>query len=105
MADKISATEGALRDGAEAARRAHDDVNATVRRIQGHLDTLRGAWAGDAAKSHDQLMQRWNADVQKLQNTLARFEESLRATERDQAATEESHQQTIKGLGSLMGGQ
>ncbi|TPW76746.1 WXG100 family type VII secretion target [Schumannella sp. 10F1B-5-1] len=105
MTDTISAAEGALRDGAEAARRAHDDVNATVRRIQSHLDTLQGAWIGSAATAHDQLTQRWQADVQKLQTTLAHFEEALRATDRDQVATEQSHQQTIAGLGGLMGGQ
>ena len=31
------------------------------------------------------------------------LEDALAGTERDQAATEEAHQQTISGLGSMMG--
>jgi hypothetical protein len=34
---------------------------------------------------------------------LVTLEDSLRGTERDQAASEESHQQTIGNLGSLLG--
>jgi hypothetical protein len=34
---------------------------------------------------------------------LVTLEDALRGTERDQAASEESHQQTISGLSSILG--
>jgi WXG100 family type VII secretion target len=102
--DRIAATQGALRAGADAVHAAHDDVADTVGRIQRELDELGPAWTGIAADGHVAMMRQWGADVEKLQTTLARLEESLRATERDQAATEESHIQAITGLGSMMTG-
>lgn len=104
MIDRIAATEGALRAGADAVHAAHDDVSDTVGRIQRELDELGPAWSGIAADAHAAMMRQWGADVQRLQAALARLEESLRATERDQIATEESHIQAISGLGSMMTG-
>jgi WXG100 family type VII secretion target len=103
MTDRIAATEGALRAGAEAVHTAHDDVAATVARIEREIDDLAPAWSGQAATAHQAMMRQWQDDVRVLQNTLAAFEESLRATERDQAATEAAHQQTIAGLNGMMG--
>jgi len=39
-----------------------------------------------------------------LQRSLDEFEHALRATERDQIATEESHSKTIAGLSGMMTG-
>ena len=104
MTDRIAATEGALRAGAEAVHAAHDDVSDTATRIEAELDDLRAAWSGGAATSYAQMMQQWQGDVRRLQATLAGLEEALRATERDQIATEENHQSVISGLTNLMGG-
>jgi len=104
MTDRIAATEGALRAGAEAVHTAHDDVSAVVTRIQGELDDLAGLWKGPAALQYQQMFERWQNDTVRLIRSLDGLEEALRATDRDQNATEQSHQQTISSLSSLMGG-
>jgi WXG100 family type VII secretion target len=83
---------------------AHDDVADTVGRIDASLDELAPAWTGIAADAHAEMMRQWGADVQRLQTTLAQLEDSLRATDQDQQATEASHQQRIAGLDGMMTG-
>jgi len=104
MTNQIAATEGALRVGAEAVNSARQDVAATVSRVDRELDDLRAAWAGAAATSYAELLQSWQRNATRLQRSLDEFEHALRATERDQIATEELHSKTIAGLSGMMTG-
>ncbi|KQQ92844.1 WXG100 family type VII secretion target [Leifsonia sp. YIM 134122] len=103
MADQISAEEGALRKGAQAVRETKTGVDQQVKKVRGEIDQLRGFWTGAAAGSFTTLMTRWDEQTRKLNEVLVTLEAALAGTEKDQAATEDSHQQTISGLGSMMG--
>lgn len=103
MADQISAEEGALRKGAQAVRETKAGVDQQVKKVRGEIDQLRGYWTGAAAGSFTTLMTRWDEQTRKLNEVLVTLEAALAGTEKDQAATEDSHQQTISGLGSMMG--
>ncbi|KQO96864.1 MULTISPECIES: WXG100 family type VII secretion target [unclassified Leifsonia] len=103
MADQISAEEGALRKGAQAVRETKTGVDQQVKKVRGEIDQLRGYWTGAAAGSFTTLMTRWDEQTRKLNEVLVTLEAALAGTEKDQAATEDSHQQTISGLGSMMG--
>ncbi|WP_296197552.1 WXG100 family type VII secretion target [uncultured Microbacterium sp.] len=105
MNDKISATEGALVRGAEAVSGAHVDIAESTRRVSSELDQICAIWQGDAARAYGEMMTTWTAGAARINQTLVHLEEALRATHRDQVATEETHQSTILGLGSMMGGQ
>ncbi|MCA0380393.1 MAG: WXG100 family type VII secretion target [Actinobacteria bacterium] len=104
MAEVISAEEGALRRGQQAVAEAKAGIDQRTRKVRGEIEQMRGFWSGAAAGSFTQLMQRWDAETVKLNNVLIELENALRGTEQDQAATEEEHQQTISGLGAMMGG-
>ena len=103
MADLISAEEGALKRGAQAVNSAKAGIDQQVKFVRGEIEQVRGFWTGAAAVAYTQLMNRWDEETRKLNEVLVTLEEALAGTERDQAATEESHQQTIAGLGSMMG--
>lgn len=104
MANVISAEEGALRQGAQAVAAAKAGIDQHAQKVRGEIDQLRGYWSGAAATAFTSLMNTWDEKAKALNQVLVTLEESLSGTERDQAATEESHQQTISGLGSIMGG-
>lgn len=102
MADVISAEEGALRKGAEAVNTAKANIEKQIKQVRGEIEQLRSFWTGGAAGSFTQLMNRWDEESNKLNNVLVTLEDALRGTEKDQAASEQSHQQAISGLGSMM---
>lgn len=103
MADLIAAEEGALKRGAEAVNTAKSGIDEQVKKVRTELDQVAGFWSGAAASSYTQLLGRWNDETTKLNQVLVTLEDALRGTERDQAASEESHQQTISNLGSILG--
>jgi WXG100 family type VII secretion target len=103
VADLIAAEEGALRRGAEAVNTAKAGIDDQVKKVRTELDQVAGFWTGAAAASYTQLLSRWNDETTKLNQVLVTLEDALRGTEKDQAASEESHQQTIGNLGSLLG--
>lgn len=103
MADQISAEEGALKRGAQAVNTAKAGIDTQVKKVRGEIEQVSGFWTGAASGAYTQLMQRWNQETTKLNDVLITLEEALAGTERDQAASEESHQQTISGLSSMMG--
>lgn len=103
VADVISAEEGALKRGAQAVNTAKAGVDQQVKKVRSEIEQVSGFWTGAAAGAYTQLMARWNQETTKLNEVLVTLEEALSGTERDQAASEESHQQTISGLNSMMG--
>lgn len=104
MADGIiSAQENALRKGAQAVRTAKGEIDGRIRRIEGDMESLRGAWSGQAAGVYQTLMSRWREEAARLNNVLITLEAAISQTEKDQAAKEEDHQTTISGLTSMMG--
>lgn len=104
MAQNIAAEEGALRDGAIAVNTAKGNIDRQIANVRGEIEQLRGFWTGAAANSFTQLLGRWDQESRKLNDVLVTLEDALKGTERDQAAAEEQHQQTISGLGSMMSG-
>ncbi len=103
MAQQISAEEGALREGAVAVNDAKNNIDRQIAGVRGEIEQLRGFWTGAAANSFTQLLGRWDQESRKLNEVLVTLEEALRGTEKDQAAQEDQHKQTISGLGSMMG--
>ncbi len=102
MADIISAEQGALRQGAAAVREAKSGIDQQTAKVRGEIESLRGYWSGAAAAAFTGLMNRWDEQVRTLNNVLITLEDALAGTERDQAATEQSHQDTIAGMASMM---
>jgi WXG100 family type VII secretion target len=104
VVDVISAEEGALRRGAQAVGEAKAGIDQQAKNVRGEIEQVRGFWRGGAALAFTSLMGSWDEQARKLNETLVTLEAALAGTEKDQAATEESHQSTISGLGSMMSG-
>lgn len=103
MAQQISAEEGALKAGATAVNEAKSKIDGQLSKVRGEIDQLSSFWTGAAAGQFTQLLVKWDEESSKLNNVLVTLEDALTKTERDQAAEEEAHQQTITGLSSIMG--
>jgi len=103
MADVQGAESGAVLKGADAVNEAHSAIKAEIRAVEGDIAELRGFWTGASATAFSTMMTNWNDKVTTMNNVLDTLEAALRGTEKDQSATEDEHQSTISGLGSLMG--
>ncbi|WP_159809627.1 WXG100 family type VII secretion target [Cellulomonas citrea] len=103
MAEQISAEEGALQRGAQAVADAKAGIDQRVSFVRSEIETVGSMWTGPAAARFTQLMAEWDTKTKKLNAVLDTLEASLRGTAQDQASTDESHQQTIAGLASIMG--
>lgn len=103
MADKIAAQEGAMKAGAQAVGSAKAGVDQQVKNVRGEIEQAASFWTGEAAGAYAVMMKRWDEETNKLNQVLVTLEDALTGTERDQVATEESNQQTISGLSSMMG--
>jgi WXG100 family type VII secretion target len=103
MAANISAEEGALHRGAQAVAEAKAGIDRQIARVRSEIEQVGGMWTGSAAVQYTSMMTEWDAKTKKLNAVLDTLEESLVGTSRDQAATEDSHKQTINSLQSMMG--
>lgn len=104
MANTISAEEGALLKGQRAVADAKRGIDGHTKKVRGQIQEMSGYWTGAAAGAFTQLMNSWDAETAKLNNILLELERSMKDTETDQAQTEDSHQQAIRNLGSVMSG-
>jgi WXG100 family type VII secretion target len=104
MADIIAAGDTTLADGAKAVNEAKLAIDDRIKKVRLEIGELGGVWTGAAASSFTQMMNAWDEKATKLNNVLVNLEDALRGTEKDQAASEEAHQQAISGISSMMNG-
>ncbi|WP_297005299.1 WXG100 family type VII secretion target [uncultured Corynebacterium sp.] len=60
----------------------NDQVQAELNRLQGTVDSVQGAWKGEAYSSFGNLMVRWNDSARELRAALTSIAENLRANAR-----------------------
>lgn len=70
-ADVMIATAGRV-DG------TNTEVQGELSRLRGVVDSVRGAWAGDAQIAFDNLMQRWDTNAQELRQALDSISDNIR---------------------------
>ncbi len=104
MAANIASEAGALKAGADAVADAKQKIDTTLGKVRDEIGEMATYWSGSAAGAFTGLMGQWNEQSSKLNEVLITLEDALRGTERDQAQSEEQHQATIAGLGSMMNG-
>lgn len=102
MAGIISAEEGALKAGADAVAEAKKNIDGQIKTVHKEIERLSGFWTGAAAVAFTDLLGTWDRKASTLNAVLDNLEDALRGTEKAQAASEQAHQQTIAGLGSMM---
>jgi WXG100 family type VII secretion target len=103
VANVIAAEEGALKRGAQAVETAKNGIDQQMNTVRGEIEEVKGYWTGDAQQAFNGLMQRWDDQARKLNAVLITLQDALQGTDTDQNTTEQSHEQSISHLSSMMG--
>jgi WXG100 family type VII secretion target len=103
MAQVIAAEEGALKRGAAAVEQAKAGIDQQMNTVRGEIEQVTGYWTGDAQQAFAGLMSRWDEQARKLNQVLVTLQDALTGTDTDQNTTEQSHEQSISHLSSMMG--
>jgi WXG100 family type VII secretion target len=103
VAQTIAAEEGALKRGAAAVEQAKTGIDQQMNTVRGEIEQVTGYWTGDAQRAFAGLMSRWDEQARKLNQVLVTLQDALTSTDADQNQTEQSHEQSISHLSSIMG--
>lgn len=77
----------------------NDEVSAELTRLQGVVDQVRASWTGSAQVSFDNLMKRYDASSQQLQEALLSISENIRANARNFDNVEAQNQEAFNNVG------
>ena len=77
----------------------NDEVSAELTRLQGVVDQVRASWTGSAQVSFDNLMNRYDASSQQLQEALLSFSENIRSNARNFDNVEARNQDAFNNVG------
>ncbi|MBB3116732.1 WXG100 family type VII secretion target [Corynebacterium bovis] len=81
-------TTDVMHDAAGKVDTVNSEVQAELRRLQGTVDSVSGAWQGEAQAAFGQLMVRWNDSARELHQALTSIAENIRANARGFAQVE-----------------
>lgn len=81
---------GALSTAARLVADARGDFDRLDAELVQHLDAARARWVGQGAASFASLGSAWSERQRTIVGALQQFEASLRATERDNLATDDA---------------
>jgi WXG100 family type VII secretion target len=87
---QMGQSDGALSAAAVRVAEARRDFDHLDRELRQHLDAARASWTGRGAAAFHGLGLAWSQRQQTIVRALDDFEGSLRATEQDNVATDES---------------
>ena len=77
----------------------NDEVAAELTRLQGVVDQVRASWTGSAQVSFDNLMNRYDASAQQLQEALTSISENIRSKARNFDSVEAQNQDAFNNVG------
>ena len=77
----------------------NDEVAAELARLQGVVDQVRASWTGSAQVSFDNLMNRYDASAQQLQEALTSISENIRSNARNFDSVEAQNQDAFNNVG------
>lgn len=102
--NEMLAGDGVLSRAAEMVAAARADLTRDATNLEAQVDGLRGRWQGAGGQAFFGLQQAWTEKQRGIVAALARFEHSLRATERDNVSTDETQQGYHVALAGRLGG-
>ena len=77
----------------------NDEVSAELTRLQGVVDQVRASWTGSAQVSFDNLMNRYDASAQQLQEALISISENIRSNARNFDNVEAQNHDAFSNVG------
>lgn len=75
-----------------------DQIQGEARTVRGAAETVQNSWAGDAAAAFQNLMNRMDEDVRKLNEALRTIQEAIASTADVYARNEQEQQQSVQGI-------
>ncbi len=101
---EMSQGEGTLAAAAERVAACRADLGALSAALDDQLAALGGRWVGRGAGAFVELHRTWTEKQAVVVGALDRFDESLRATERDVLAADEQQGATYAAIAGRLGG-
>jgi ESAT-6 family protein len=89
-APEMGQAQGALSSAAMRLQETRCDLDRLGARMVDHLASAQRVWGGQGSAAFQALGLAWSERQRTIVSALDRFEESLRATERDNTQTDES---------------
>ena len=89
-APEMGQGQGTLSAAAEMVADAERDLDRLDRTLVRHLDAARASWAGQGGSAFVALGCAWSEKQRTIVGALHQFEASLRATEKDNLATDDA---------------
>jgi WXG100 family type VII secretion target len=81
-----------------------EEVQATLNQLRGTVETLSGAWAGSAAVAFTNMMERFNADADKLHKALIDIAEQMSGTAATYLQQDQDQDQVMSSISARLGG-
>lgn len=75
-----------------------DQIQGEARTVRGAAEQVQSTWAGDAAAAFQNLMNRMDEDVRKLNEALREIQASIASTADVYQRNEEEQKQSVQGI-------
>jgi WXG100 family type VII secretion target len=82
-------------------RATREEANGDLKRLANAVQELAGAWQGQAATRFQELMERWNGDVNKLTGAMGDIADLLDKSGSQHQSNEEEQAQMFNSLSGL----
>ena len=99
----LSQTEKALSKGADAVELARGDVKTKCNTVSDRVNDMMAGWGGQGASSFGNLMIAWQDKQETILKALDRLALSMKETEKDNVATDQSQSDAHLNLQNRLG--
>jgi WXG100 family type VII secretion target len=93
-----------LRDAAKRMEDTNQALQGNLAKLGGVISSTQGAWKGEAATSFHTLMERFQTDAKKLNESLNQISESVTGTAQAYEQQEQEAQSSLSKLTQTLGG-
>ncbi|MDK6260882.1 MULTISPECIES: WXG100 family type VII secretion target [Corynebacterium] len=100
MSGQFSTDSEVMQATANRVDGTNSDVRGELDRLQGVVDGVRASWKGEAQRSFDHLMVRWDASARDLQEALRTIADTIRGNARSFDDTETANTEELRNAGA-----
>ncbi|PSL54746.1 WXG100 family type VII secretion target [Saccharothrix carnea] len=93
-----------LENAAKDIMSTNDGVQGILNNLRNTIDSVSGAWKGEAATAFGRLMERFNDDAAKLQEALVSIAEQITGTTQTYVQQEQEQAQEMSQIMGRLGG-
>jgi WXG100 family type VII secretion target len=90
--------------GAEDIMSVDESVQGILKQLAGTVEGLSSAWSGSAALAFTNLMERFNADAQKLHTALVEIAEQMSGTAATYLTQDQDQDQVMSSIANRLNG-